>query len=354
MKKQKVQAKINLEALAGGAFAEKLNEALMQVAENIQNPNTEATTKRQITVNIKFTPNKTRQMVGTQIAVTTKLAATEAIDTQMVMGVNMRTGQIEIAEYDGQIRGQMDLSDFTDADQDQEPEETQAAAPTPGQNPTGKPLDLKNRGKQAPAAAAELVPGRDYDPDTGEVYETTGQSADDRQTTSGRNNIKVVKIAPVKISIHAPAKGATSVSTPPILCSSFEPSNREPVITADTAIVTPLASFLTSPPILPKTALAISLTFTRGDATFFPKAESFPPMLLIIPEAVSFILIKGLATICPKDFILFVTFEIIPVAVSLARITGLAIVLPTVLRLFLTLVRADEAESLNLTIGAAT
>lgn len=48
------------------------------------------------------------------------------------------------------------------------------------------------------AAAAELVPGRDYDPDTGEVYETTGQSADDRQTTSGRNNIKVVKIAPVK------------------------------------------------------------------------------------------------------------------------------------------------------------
>lgn len=68
MKKQKVQAKINLETLAGGAFAEKLNEALMQVAENIQNPNTEATTKRQITVNIKFTPNKTRQMVGTHMA----------------------------------------------------------------------------------------------------------------------------------------------------------------------------------------------------------------------------------------------------------------------------------------------
>ena len=37
MKKQKVQAKINLETLAGGAFAEKLNEALMQVAENIHN-----------------------------------------------------------------------------------------------------------------------------------------------------------------------------------------------------------------------------------------------------------------------------------------------------------------------------
>ena len=37
MKKQKVQAKINLETLAGGAFAEKLNEALMQVAEHRRN-----------------------------------------------------------------------------------------------------------------------------------------------------------------------------------------------------------------------------------------------------------------------------------------------------------------------------
>lgn len=118
MKKQKVQAKINLEALAGGAFAEKLNEALMQVAENIQNPNTEATTKRQITVNIKFTPNKTRQMVGTQIAVTTKLAATEAIDTQMVMGVNMRTGQIEILHEGSQTlrrsrQGRADQNDHS-------------------------------------------------------------------------------------------------------------------------------------------------------------------------------------------------------------------------------------------------
>ena len=40
MAKQKVASQINLERLAGGAFAEKLNEALMQVAENIQNPNT--------------------------------------------------------------------------------------------------------------------------------------------------------------------------------------------------------------------------------------------------------------------------------------------------------------------------
>ena len=180
MSRQKVQSYINLETLAGGAFTEKLNEALMQVAENIQNPNTDAAAKRGITVNIKFAPNKTRQAVNTTIAVTTKLAATEAIDTQMVMGVNIRTGEIEIAEYDGQIRGQMSLPDLTpkeEPDQEAEDEDEQP------QQPNGKPLDLRNRWNRQ---AGKPVPGRDFDPETGEVYETAGQTADDRKTTGGR------------------------------------------------------------------------------------------------------------------------------------------------------------------------
>lgn len=127
MKSKKIN--INLDTLAGGAFSEKLNDALMEVAANIQNQNTDATAKRGITVNIKFTPNKTRQVVNTQITVTTKLAATEAIDTQMLMGVNMRTGEIEVAEYDGQIRGQVALGA-------EEPEETT-------EPPAAAPLDLK-------------------------------------------------------------------------------------------------------------------------------------------------------------------------------------------------------------------
>lgn len=179
MSRQKVQSYINLETLAGGAFTEKLNEALMQVAENIQNPNTDAAAKRGITVNIKFSPNKTRQVVNTTIAVTTKLAATEAIDTQMVMGVNLRTGEIEIAEYDGQIRGQMTLPGLTQSEEP-EPEDDEDEQP---QQATGKPLDLRNRWNRQ---AGKPIPGRDFDPETGEVYETAGQTADDRKTTGGR------------------------------------------------------------------------------------------------------------------------------------------------------------------------
>ena len=218
MKKTSVQSNINLETLAGGAFAEKLNEALMQVAENIQNPNTEATTKRQIQITLKFAPNKTRQLVSTQIA------ATEAIDTQMIMGVNMRTGQIEIAEYDGQIRGQMSFNDL----QTQEPETEPAQATTPAVNetqpaagaeeqqpaPTGKPLDLKNRNKKpaevpadqeqekAEAAAGELVPGRDFDPETGEVFEN-GRPPVDQPTAAEQpksNQHKVITMGPKAVN----------------------------------------------------------------------------------------------------------------------------------------------------------
>ena len=192
MAKQKVASQINLERLAGGAFAEKLNEALMQVAENIQNPNTEATTKRQINIAIKFAPNKSRQVINTQISVTTKLAATEAIDTQMVMGVNMRTGQIEIAEYDGQIRGQMNLSDFTEEEPQQEEaagqQEAELAEAEREQDiPTGAPIDMRRRKPEPrqhpdPEAAGRLIPGKDFDPVTGEIYEPE----DDRRTADGQ------------------------------------------------------------------------------------------------------------------------------------------------------------------------
>ena len=175
MKKKNTTSKINLETLAGGAFAEKLNEALQEVAENIQNPNTEATAKRGITVTIKFTPNKNRQMVNTQIAVSTKLAPTEAIDTEMVVGTNIKTGAVEFAEYDS-TGGQMSIFDAaTEAepeapqDTDQAEEITRRLAEKYGEPQADeKPLDLRNRSK---AAEPELKPGRDFDPDTGEVIE---------------------------------------------------------------------------------------------------------------------------------------------------------------------------------------
>lgn len=158
MKKTHVNSNVDLNTLAGGAFAEKVNEALVQVGENIQNQNTEATKKRKITITMTFAPNKTRQLVNTQISVTTALAATEAVDTQMVMGMNMRTGQLEIGEYDGQIRGQMSINEILEegkkaGEEIMETTDKMIAAQQAAGDAevtAGEPLDLRKRGQQSP------------------------------------------------------------------------------------------------------------------------------------------------------------------------------------------------------------
>lgn len=94
--------------------------------------------------------------------------------------------------------------------------ETQPAAGAAEQQPapTGKPLDLKNRNKKpaevpadqeqekAEAAAGELVPGRDFDPETGEVFEN-GRPPVDQPTTTEQpksNQHKVITMGPKAVN----------------------------------------------------------------------------------------------------------------------------------------------------------
>ena len=112
--------------------------------------------------------------------------------------------------------------------QTQEPEAEPAQATTPAANetqpaagtaeqqpaPTGKPLDLKNRNKKpaevpadqeqekAEAAAGELVPGRDFDPETGEVFEN-GRPPVDQPATAEQpknNQHKVITMGPKAVN----------------------------------------------------------------------------------------------------------------------------------------------------------
>ena len=54
---------IDMEKFANGAFTEQINRELKKVTENIQDPNTDATAKRRITVVIEFKPNEARNFV---------------------------------------------------------------------------------------------------------------------------------------------------------------------------------------------------------------------------------------------------------------------------------------------------
>ena len=104
--------KFNLQEIAGGALQEKANQALQQVLNNMQNPNTPWKNKRAVTIKMTFTQNEDRDDSTCEISVDTKLAPVKPVETKFSLGKNLKTGEVEAVEYGPGIKGQMTLSDI--------------------------------------------------------------------------------------------------------------------------------------------------------------------------------------------------------------------------------------------------
>lgn len=109
---------INLETFANGAFAEQVNRAMEEVAQNIQNPNTDAKKARKITITLTVKPNDQRDFSTVGIEAKTTLAPTLGVVTAMTIGKDIKTGEVQAVEIGNQIPGQMK---FGDTEEVQEP-----------------------------------------------------------------------------------------------------------------------------------------------------------------------------------------------------------------------------------------
>jgi hypothetical protein len=69
---------LSLATLMGGAAIDMVDEKFTALAENITDPNTEATAKRTITLKIEVTPHSSREMAEISLAVDSKLAGDKA------------------------------------------------------------------------------------------------------------------------------------------------------------------------------------------------------------------------------------------------------------------------------------
>lgn len=102
---------MNMEEFANGAFTSQINRELEKVTENIQDPNTDATAKRRITVVIEFKPNEARNFVTTGVQAKSTLAPALGAVTALNMGKNLKTGEVDAVEIGNQIPGQMSIAD---------------------------------------------------------------------------------------------------------------------------------------------------------------------------------------------------------------------------------------------------
>ncbi len=105
-------ALVNLEEIAGGALQEIAAQAIADVVENMQDPNTPWKPKRMVTIKLGFTQNEERNDATMQISVEKKTAAVKPVETKFSIGKNLRSGEVFMEEYGPQIRGQMSLNDY--------------------------------------------------------------------------------------------------------------------------------------------------------------------------------------------------------------------------------------------------
>lgn len=102
-KKQTIN--FDLSEVADGGVQVKLNRALKQVADNILDPNTDATKKRKVQINISIAPNEKRDASDVMVEVKTTLAPEVGIPTTMLLGRDIK-GEVHVNELKSGVKGQ--------------------------------------------------------------------------------------------------------------------------------------------------------------------------------------------------------------------------------------------------------
>ena len=126
---------ISLDGFAGGALLERFRLAMVQIGRNIMDPNTDPEKSRTITIKITLKPDKSRRSIKTSIATNISLAPPVADETTLLIGKDMRTGRIEMSEY-GDMSQSVSMED-----------------------------------ENLPVRTEVMPPARNFDPETGEIYE---------------------------------------------------------------------------------------------------------------------------------------------------------------------------------------
>lgn len=120
MKTKNIQ--VNLSEIANGGLQEKFEHEVAKVAENIEDPNTDSSKKRKITITMDFIPTDDRSsvIIGTQVK--SSLVPEDGVGTTMLIG-RTKSGKMAASELKSGTKGQtfFDPDDSTLKDDEGEP-----------------------------------------------------------------------------------------------------------------------------------------------------------------------------------------------------------------------------------------
>jgi hypothetical protein len=96
---------IDLTQFADGAVAERFNQELIKVLENIADPNTDPKKARKLTLTVSIAGNEKRDIATVGIQAKITLAPAKQIETQIIMDYDNK-GRVTGAELKSGIKGQ--------------------------------------------------------------------------------------------------------------------------------------------------------------------------------------------------------------------------------------------------------
>lgn len=77
---------VTLDTIGGGALSELFDAELARILTNITDPNTDTSSKRVMTIQIKFKPGRDRDVADVELMCSSKLAGIMTVSTQLFMG----------------------------------------------------------------------------------------------------------------------------------------------------------------------------------------------------------------------------------------------------------------------------
>ena len=99
---------IDLNNFSDGAVAERFNQELQKVLENIADPNTDSKAVRTLTLTLSFKADDKRDVVVTNAIAKSKLAPARAIESKLLMDIDGK-GKVTGAELKSGVKGQTRL-----------------------------------------------------------------------------------------------------------------------------------------------------------------------------------------------------------------------------------------------------
>jgi uncharacterized protein YuzE len=96
---------VDLNSFANGAMAERFNQELQKVLDNIVDPNTDPKKSRRVTLTVTITSNENRELANVSVKADSKLSPARNIETQLLMDYDSN-GKVTGAELKSGAKGQ--------------------------------------------------------------------------------------------------------------------------------------------------------------------------------------------------------------------------------------------------------